>query len=58
MALIPQQNVIKVTGSTDKIIELLNEELDSYPEVKIISISVPDSHPIGNTTIFAVVETI
>lgn len=56
MALIPQQDVIKVSGLTDKIIQLLNEELDSYPDVRIISISHQQNGQFS--TIVAVLETI
>ncbi len=57
MPLIPQQDIIKISGLTESIEELVKSELDKYPPVRIISASVITGS-LHSTNLLLVVETI
>lgn len=56
MALIPQQDIVRVRGLAIELGDLLTKALESYPEVKIVSVSHTEHGDYGS--LLAVVETI
>lgn len=61
MPLIPQQNVIVVDnsgGTVDQAVTKLHKELEAYPDVRIVSISITFTSLAMGVQLVAVVETV
>ena len=61
MPLIPQQSVIVIDnsgGTVDKAVAKLHKELEVYPDVRIVSISITFTNLAMGVQLVAVVETI